>query len=351
MSESTLSERPTSMSGDHMAAPDAISAPAAISVVVATCGRPVELAACLRSLLAQSHLPQRIVVVDDDPGSKDAPLVIAECERSPLIRYVRGEGRGLAAAHNRGLLEVETSLIAFTDDDVVAEEGWLARLVDGFAVSPEVGCVTGMIKPFEIETQEQAWLEGYAGFSKGATRRVFDLAGNRPADPLFPFTAGSLGSGANMAFSRQALDEIGGFDGALGAGTIARGGDDLSAFFEVLQEGYGLVYEPRAMVRHRHARSREALRRQVYGYGVGLTAYLTKCLLDRPRLVASVVRLMPRAIAHGLGPRSQRNARRSADYPQELVWRERLGMLAGPFSYLRSRRRERRLGAGQEGPR
>ena len=351
MSESTLAEPPTSPGGDPGTATRSMPTAAAISVVVATHSRPADLAACLRSLLAQSLLPQRIVVVDDDAGGADSPDVIAECERSSLIRYVPGDGRGLAAAHNRGLLEVETPLIAFTDDDVVADKDWLARFVDAFSTSPEVGCVTGMIRPLELKTAEQAWLEGYAGFSKGATRRTFDLTENRPADPLFPFTAGSLGSGANMAFSRRALDEIGGFDPALGAGTVARGGDDLSAFFEVIQGGFRLVYEPEAVVLHRHPHTRDALRRQVYGYGVGLTAYLTKCLLDRPRLLPAAARQLPRAFAHALGPRSQRNARRPADYPREMIWRERLGMLAGPVAYLRSRRQGRRHGAAEMRPR
>jgi hypothetical protein len=61
-----------------------------------------------------------------------------------------------------------------------------------------------MIQPFELETQVQLWVEGWAGFNKGSQRRVFDLAGNRPDDPLFPFAAGKFGSGANMAFSAAA---------------------------------------------------------------------------------------------------------------------------------------------------
>ena len=85
-----------------------------------------------------------------------------------------------------------------------------------------------------------------------------------------------------MAFSLEALQEMGGFDPALGAGTRARGGDDLAAFFDVLQHGYRLVYEPAAVVRHRHAREMAVLERQVHGYGVGLTAYLTSCLAAPP---------------------------------------------------------------------
>jgi cellulose synthase/poly-beta-1,6-N-acetylglucosamine synthase-like glycosyltransferase len=255
---------------------------------------------------------------------------------------VEGNGGGLADAHNRGLTEVDTPIVAFADDDIVADKDWLARIVGAFASAPNVGCVTGKIVPLELETQAQVWLDGYAAFDKGGEQRLFDLAENRPDDPLFPFTAGSLGSGANMAFSLAALRRMDGFDPALGAGTRARGGDDLAAFLDVLLHGYGLVYEPAAVVRHSHPRDYEALRRQVYGYGVGLTAYLTKVFLDRPRLLGHLPRRLPLALAHGLSSRSSRNSRRPADYPRELARRERLGMIAGPISYLRSRRKAKR---------
>lgn len=317
----------------------------AITVVVATRQRPDELAECLRSVLAQTRPAERIIVVDDAPGTDRTAMVVARSDAGTgQVKYVRGRSRGLAAAHNLGLLEVETPLVAFTDDDVIVDGAWLGRIADAFEAQVDAGCVTGMIRPRELDTQEQVWLEGFAGFSKGVERRVFDLDENRPADPLFPFVAGTLGSGANMAFRTDVLRKLGGFDPALGAGTRARGGDDLAAFVEVLLHGYRLVYEPAAVVHHRHAREYDALRRQVYGYGVGLTAYLTKCFLDRPRLIRWAVRKLPLAAAHVLSPRSAKNARRSADYPAELARLERLGMLVGPVAYIVSRGQARRHG-------
>ena len=50
------------------------------------------------------------------------------------------------------------------------------------------------------------------------------------------------------------FDRIGAFDPALDVGTPTRGGGDLEMFFRVLKDGYALVYEPRAIVRHRHRR-------------------------------------------------------------------------------------------------
>lgn len=307
----------------------------AVSVVVATCRRPTELAQCLASLLVQAHQPARVVVVDDAPGGSETPELVAALGR-PMV-YVPATGAGLAAAHNRGLSEVETPVVAFTDDDVVADARWLEHLVAPFA-DPSVGCVTGRIVARELQTTVQRWLDGYAGYDKGPRGRRFDLRDHRPDDPLFPFAAGALGSGANMAFAAGPLRAMGGFDPALGAGTAARGGDDLSAFFEVICRGRSLVYEPAAIVRHRHARDYAALRRQVYGYGVGLTAYLTKCALDHPRLLPAALARLPQAALHLLGSRSPRNARRPAGYPAELIRLERRGMLRGPLAYLSGRR-------------
>jgi len=209
-----------------------------------------------------------------------------------------------------------------------------------------VGCVTGLILPAELETRAQFWTERHGGFGKGFTRRIFDFEGNRPPGPLFPFTAGQFGSGANMAFSMEAIRRIGGFDPALGAGTLARGGDDLASFCAVLKAGYQLIYEPEAIVWHYHRRGEEGMRRQAFGYGVGLGAYLTKLIVDKPSTVFQLFRALPAGLAHMFGPSAPKNQRLPDDYPASLVWRERLGILAGLPGYLQSRAASKR-GAGQ----
>jgi GT2 family glycosyltransferase len=227
-------------------------------------------------------------------------------------------------------------VVAFTDDDVVVDHGWLGALLDGFDRRPNVGCVTGMIFPLELETEAQDWLERYAGFNKGFEPVVFDP--DRPSsDPLFPYTAGSFGSGANMAFRLDVLREMRGFEPALGAGTEAKGGDDLAAFFDVIAAGYAIAYEPAAIVYHEHHRTFDALRRQTFGYGAGLTAYLTKTVLDDPDRIWDMLSRAPRALHHALSPNSAKNDRLPGDTPRTLVRRERMGMAVGPALYLLSR--------------
>jgi GT2 family glycosyltransferase len=253
------------------------------------------------------------------------------------VAYVREDRPGLAVAHNRGLEEARGAVVAFTDDDVVVDRLWAAQLAKAFATAPQVGCVTGMILPLELDAPAQVWGAGAWGVGKGFERRVFD--GRRPpGQPLYPYAAGVFGSGANMAFRADVLHALGGFDPRLGAGTPACGGDDLAAFFDVIAAGHRLIYEPTAIVRHRHRADYASLRRQAYGYGSGLVAYLAKTVADDPRRLLAVAARAPWALTHLLSPRSPKNAGRPPDVPAELARIERRGMAAGAVAYARSRR-------------
>jgi GT2 family glycosyltransferase len=324
--------------GTTSVAPPPVGVKDHVTVVVATHDRPAALRECLESILASVGIQFDVIVVDNAPSSDaTAQMLAAHYGAEARLTVVREDVPGLGRAHNRGLAIARGDVVAFTDDDVLVDDHWLARLTAPFRSDPEIGCVTGRIVPLELETRAQRWLESYAGYGKGGERRRFDLAANRPGDPLFPYTAGVFGSGANMAFRTAMLRSIGGFDELLGAGTRTRGGDDLAAFFAVVTGGHRLVYEPEAVVRHRHRRDYDALRRGVFGYGVGLTAYLTKTLFDRPATGLSMLRRLPRGVRYALDSGSAKNERRTADFPSELRWLERAGMVAGPALYARSR--------------
>jgi GT2 family glycosyltransferase len=309
-----------------------------VSIVVATRDRPESLAVCLDSLLALDYPHCEILVVDNAPStSATADLITHSYADSGRVRYVREDRPGIGWARNRGLEEVRGEIVAFTDDDVVVDRYWLAELVKGFALGEQVGCVTGMIFPTELQTQAQLWIEQFGGFSKGYTQRVFDLAEHRVRNRLYPYSAGAFGSGANMSFRTAALRAVGGFDPALGPGSPGVGGEDLAAFFQIIMAGKTLVYEPGAIVHHVHRRDYAGLRKQVHGYGVGLTAYLTKCVIDKPSLAVDLATRIPHGVAYALSSRSAKNAGKSHDYPHELTVMERRGMLLGPWAYVRGR--------------
>ena len=324
----------------------ALAEPPPISVVVATRERPAQLAHCLDSLLRVDYPQFEIVVVDNAPATSATARLVAEryCGR---VTYLREPVRGLANAHNRGLTAAGGKLVAFTDDDVVVDRDWLPAVAEAFRSSADAGCVTGLILPAQLETAAQAMLERRGGFAKGF-RRVEHRASAPDRHRLFPFTAGRLGSGANMAFTADALRAIGGFDPGTGTGTVARGGDDLLAFFRVAAKGYSVVYQPDALVWHHHRREPAALADQAFGYGVGLGAYLTAAIAREPRMVGPLLRRLPQGALYALR-NSRTDAADPATWPPRLSRLERYGLLYGPIAYGRSRWRARTADASAGG--
>jgi GT2 family glycosyltransferase len=308
------------------------------SVVVATRDRLQSLPRCLDSLGALDYPDFEVVVVDNAPATNATERLIS-ARYTNVVRYVREARPGLANAHNRGIAAAAGDIVAFVDDDVIVDSGWLLELAMAFEWATDVGCVTGMILAAELETAAQVWSDGRWRLDKGFDPLVFRISDRRRLGSMFPYAAGRFGSGANMAFRRKVLHELGGFDPALGTGTPSRSGDDLAAFFAVLAAGHTLAYTPRAIVRHWHRKDYPSLRRQAYGYGAGVTAYLTKTVVDDPRRLLDLVARTPAGLAHLLNPRSAKNAATPPDYPMELRWRELLGMLGGPVGYLTARRR------------
>lgn len=313
----------------------AIRRPPAISVIVATHDRPRQLRRCLYSLLRQDYPRFEIIVVDNAPADDAAEALVRGVFREQ-VRYVSEPVAGLARAHNRGLARACGSLVAFTDDDTLVDPGWLSALAGTFEDDSRIGCVTGLIVPAELDTPAQIALERQGGFAKGYEPRVWSSA-DPPPDPLFPFTAGHFGSGANMAFRTDVLRSMGGFDPATGAGTPARGGDDLLAFFEVLTAGHALAYQPGAIVWHRHHRTQAALEAQVFGYGAGFAAYLTGAVMRNPRRLPALLRRIPGGIRHALTRTRERSADPEAAWSGRLALLEARGMAYGPCGYLRGR--------------
>ncbi|OLB65324.1 MAG: hypothetical protein AUI10_07305 [Actinobacteria bacterium 13_2_20CM_2_72_6] len=272
-------------------------------------------------------------------------MVRAAAERGP-VDYLREPVPGLSHARNAAVAATPGEILAWIDDDEVADPHWLAEIARAFADHPMADVVSGVIVPAELETQAQLWFEQFGGHSKGRgfTPAVFSPETARIQSPLYPLPP--FGTGANMAFRPRVIERIGGFDTALGAGTPAMGSEDTLAFTQVLRGGGTVVYQPTAVVRHYHRRDVEGLRQQLVGYGTGLIAAYTALVRRNPLVLLPLVRLVPRALRDLFASDSPRTATLRADFPRELLSANRRGMLRGPRAYLAGRRAERRRRAG-----
>ncbi|HVL69025.1 MAG TPA: glycosyltransferase [Vicinamibacterales bacterium] len=310
-----------------------------LTVAVCTRDGAHRLGECLRSLDTLKYPADRLdlLVVDNSPSDDSTASVVA---RHPRVRYVVEPRPGLNWARNRAVLEAAGDVIAFTDDDVSVDVWWADALGRLFAADPQVDAVTGLVVPDEIDVEAQRLFERYGGFGRGFDRQYFHVnAAAGEATARRHGGTGRFGTGANMAFRRTLVDRIGLFDPALDVGTPTNGGGDLEMFFRVLKERGTLVYEPAAIVRHRHRRSYEQLRTQLANNGIGFYSYLVRTARvyrdERPSLL--------RLGAWWLWWWNLRRLVRSfigrSDVPRDLIVAELKGSLLGLRRYSAAVRR------------
>lgn len=169
------------------------------SVIVVSRGRPEALDLCLKALALQDHPQFEVIVVADPAG-------LAVAGRHP-VRLVAFDEANISAARNAGLRLAAGEVVAFIDDDAVAEPTWLSRLVAPFA-DPSVDAATGFVC-------------GRNGISLQWAAARIDRSGlDHPLDAgaggLFdPDATGPVKTqGTTCAFRASALRAAGGFDPA-----------------------------------------------------------------------------------------------------------------------------------------
>jgi GT2 family glycosyltransferase len=330
---------------DELAPPPA-PVPPRLTIAVCTRARPQLLESCLRSVLAVlgegDGAGADVLVVDNDPPDDATRDVVASL---PGVRYAREPRAGLDFARNRAVHEARGEFVAFLDDDVVVDRGWLAGLAEALAENPDAGALTGLVLPYELESNAQVVFEARGGFRRGFEKRRYH--GPRdPDNPLYPLGAGIFGAGANMVLRRGLVLELGGFDEALDTGPPLPGGGDLDIFYRVVAAGHPLVYEPSMLVFHRHRPEHEALRRQYWSWGEGFMAFLAKTRRADPSQRANARALVAWWAAYALRNVARSALRRDGSTP-DLPLAELGGGLVGMAgSYRRSRRRTERIRSG-----
>jgi GT2 family glycosyltransferase len=322
-----------------------------ISVVVCTRDRPDQIKKCLNRLTRQKYPRYEVVVVDNAPTSDalrsvvEKQMVEEQVSEETKFRYCVEPRPGLSWARNAGIAAATSEIIAFLDDDDEPDEYWLAGIAEGFTRGKRIGCVSGIVLPAKLDNAAENLFEQVGGHSKGRgfVNETFTKSG--PQSPLWPLPP--FGVGANMAFRREALDRIGGFDVALGAGTPTSGGEDTLAITLIMLEGYEVAYEPAALMWHNHRQDMASLNKQLQGYSVGLTAFYAALLRHRPGALLGLVKLLPMAVSYlrpGKGAPDE-VPEEPQDLAAELDRRSLQGMLKGPLLYSKSRREQRHVAA------
>jgi len=213
-----------------------------VSVVVCAYNAERTMFDCLASLELLNYPDYEVIVVND--GSKDRTLAISE--GFSYCRIISQENKGLSFARNVGARAATGEIVAYTDSDCVADPDWLNYLVATMETKGVSGC-------------------GGPNFSPTETHLVPEAVAAAPGTPCHVLIDDEIAehvAGCNMAFRRDALLAVGGFDPIFHAA-----GDDVDFCWRFQDAGHVIGYSATAMVWHYRRNTVKAYIGQQKGYG------------------------------------------------------------------------------------
>ena len=211
-----------------------------VSVIISvfSIDRLKEVLDCIKSLGVQSFPPKEILVVLDPI---DDLVKFYKSKLPHNVKLVISPKRGLSNARNEGIKHSESKIIAFIDDDAVAEKDWLKSLVKNYD-DPSVVSVGGLIKPI-WEGKQPSWFPEEIFWVVGCSYKGL------PQKKDFVRNA----IGCNMSFRRYIFDEVGYFRtdfGRFGKHLLGSEEPELSSRILKKLPKSKIIYDPEAVVYH-----------------------------------------------------------------------------------------------------
>jgi cellulose synthase/poly-beta-1,6-N-acetylglucosamine synthase-like glycosyltransferase/peptidoglycan/xylan/chitin deacetylase (PgdA/CDA1 family) len=219
-----------------------------VSIVVPAYNEAANIAATVRSLIANDYPDLEVIVVDD--GSTDDTAAVVRRLRIPEVRVISQPNAGKPGALNTGIAYARGEYVILVDGDTVFNPDAVGRILQPFR-DPTVGAVSGNTKVANRRGLLGRWqhLEYVMGFN--LDRRMFEVAECMPTVP-----------GAIGAFRRATLADVGGVPAA----TLA---EDTDLTMSVLRAGWRVIYEESAIAWTEAPSSLRQLWRQRYRWCFG----------------------------------------------------------------------------------
>ncbi len=211
-----------------------------ISVVVCSCNGSRTIGETLAALENLDYADYEVIVVDD--GSTDQTSVVAGRYD---VKLIRTENNGLSVARNVGMNAATGEIVAYLDDDAYPDPHWLTYLASAFMRTDHAGI-------------------GGPNIAPPGDGVIADCIANAPGGPVHVLLSDEVAEhipGCNMAFRRERLMAIGGFDPRF---SVA--GDDVDICWRLQERGWTLGFAPTAVVWHHRRNSIKAYFKQQRGY-------------------------------------------------------------------------------------
>ncbi|MEV5981515.1 glycosyltransferase family 2 protein [Streptomyces sp. NPDC052114] len=275
-----------------------MSAEISVVICVYTEDRWEDILAAVSSVRAQSLAAEEtLLVVDHNATLLDR--LTREYKETEAVRVLANAGpRGLSAGRNTGIAASRGEIIAFLDDDAVAERDWLRHFAEGFE-DPRVLAVGGRTMPAWESGHRPAWFPEEFDWVVGCTYRGLPAGRVRVRNVL----------GGNASFRRSAFDVAGGF-----ATGIGRDGDKRPLGCEETEfcirltrarPDAVLLIDDRSVIHHRVPAARERFPYfRTRTYAEGLSKALVARSVGADKGLESerryTTRVLPAGVARGL---------------------------------------------------
>ncbi len=252
------------------------------TVAVCTRNRADALLRCLKSVTAVEYPNLEILIVNNGVDDEHTRAIAHDAGAQYVVEPVAG----LSRARNRAAQHGRTDILAYIDDDCVADRRWLANLIPNFA-DPSVAIVSGNIRPVRIQTEAEHFCAELRWMDLGEQHRVIsaDIPG------WFEIiNSQGIGFGGNMAVRRSVFERWPGFEPRLGLGSRIASGEENLAFLQLLSLGYKIVFEPLAVVYHPYPERMKDLRSRALELHAATTAFYVFLLAEYPEYRRLVLR-------------------------------------------------------------
>ena len=220
--------------------------PPSVSVVICTYTdlRRHDLLHALHSLRRQTHAPHEvIVVVDHNPDL----LGWVRAQAPDVLAIENRQEAGLSGARNSGVRAARGAIVAFLDDDAVADSRWIGGLSAAYRDPGILGAGGSVLPSWE---RRPAWFPEEFAWVVGCTYRGLPPRRSAVRNLI----------GCNMSFRREVFEQLGGFTTRLGRIGKSLGCEETELCIRIGEHAPSrtLVYDPEMKVHHRVPRDRSS---------------------------------------------------------------------------------------------
>jgi glycosyltransferase involved in cell wall biosynthesis len=240
------------------------------TVAICTYNRATLLQLCIESLSNLNFNKQdfEVVVVDNNSADETSEVCKSIPFKYPLLnfRYVLELKQGVGYTRTRCAKEAKGEIVAYIDDDCLADQDWLRHIVEFYDQNPGAMSTGGRIIPKYL-VPVASWFGKY----------FWGLVGNYDlGNHVFQMKGVRYPSGANMHFRKAAFERYGYFEGELGrSGKSLMAGEEKAMYLKLIRHNEQVFYLPHVIVHH-HVEGNKFDKAYVrkHSYGIGASERL-----------------------------------------------------------------------------